>query len=474
MDTQKKIIRRGLPVFLMVLLLMAGTARAVTYNLTADVTTLTMPDGTPVPAWGFSVNGGPVQVPGEPLVVPVGDTNLTINLTNNLPEPVSLHILGQVLTNNAGPVFTDGLTGAALPDPERPAGNYTARVRSFTHETPSGGMDTYIWGAFKPGTFMLQSATNPAKQVQMGLYAAVYQDTAVGEAYPGVTYDEQLIIVYHEIDPAIQQAVSEDRYGANAAGPLPHITSSAFREPTYYLMNGMGHPNVGLDPINGATPLAAGQSVLIRFVNAGLVTHVPQLLNLGMTVVAEDGIAYTYPRDMVSFELSAAKTMDAIIVPSAEGKYALYDAVLNLTNAGASPGGMLAYVQVVEPSADPIPDIKANGSDDPITLAFGSNLTVTVALDAAGSAGVNADWWVLVDTYDYVTHRWYHYRSNAWLFGIDVSLQRPLADLSPFVVLNYNFLFRGTHIFYFGVDTNMNGVLDMGELYYDQVTVVIE
>ena len=286
------------------------------------------------------------------MVVPVGDTNLTINLTNNLSEPVSLHILGQVLTNNAGPVFTDGLTDTTLPGTERPTGNVTARIRSFSHETAGGGgVGTYVWGSFKPGTFMLQSATNPAKQVQMGLYAAVYQDTAAGEAYPGVTYDEQIIMVYHEIDPVIHQAVSEDRYGANAGGPPPHVTSSVFREPTYYLINGMGHPDPGLDPINGATPIAAGQTILLRFVNAGLLTHAPQLLNEYMTVVAEDGVPYMYPRDMVSFELSAAKTMDALVVPS-NGTYPIYDGVLNLSNAGVTPGGMLTYVQVGPPECE--------------------------------------------------------------------------------------------------------------------------
>ena len=62
MDTLKKIIRRGISAFLMVpflvaLLCMAGSASAVTYNLTADVTSLTMPDSTLVSAWGFGIYG---------------------------------------------------------------------------------------------------------------------------------------------------------------------------------------------------------------------------------------------------------------------------------------------------------------------------------------------------------------------------------------------------------------------------------
>ena len=40
----------------------------------------------------------------------------------------------------------------------------------------------------------------------------------------------------------------------------------------------------------------------------------------------------------------------------------------------------------------PVPDIKANGSDEPITPT--DNLSVTVALDPGSRSGENADWWV--------------------------------------------------------------------------------
>ena len=46
------------------------------------------------------------------------------------------------------------------------------------------GVGSYTWTNFKAGTYLLQSGTNPAKQVQMGLYAAVKKDHAPGEAYP--------------------------------------------------------------------------------------------------------------------------------------------------------------------------------------------------------------------------------------------------------------------------------------------------
>ena len=111
-------------------------------------------------------------------------------------------------------------------------------------------------------------------------------------------------------------------------------------------MNGMSYPSEGLLPINGKMILIQGDRLLIRFLNAGLDTHVPQLLGLYMTLWAEDGNRYRYSKEAYGFELATGKTVDAIVVSpmSPPWEYPLYDARLNLNNDGASPGGMLSYV----------------------------------------------------------------------------------------------------------------------------------
>lgn len=328
---------KGLLTALCLLVFMAGTAGAITYEITAGATDLTMPDGTVVPVWGYAITAsgpggtpadGVVKVPGDPLVVPAGDNQLEIILTNNLPEETSLHILGQTLSNNTGPVF--------------PVGDL--RVRSFSHETPTGGTGTYQWNDFKPGTWMLQSATNPARQVQMGLYAAVKKDTvADAEAYPGIPYDQELILVFHDIDPFLHAAIA-------GTVPEPYL-SSAYHQPRFYLINGKSYPDIP-DPVFTAN---IGQRLLIRFVNAGLVTHVPQILGMYMTTVAEDGIPYTYTAEQYGVEMPPAKTLDAILVPAkagpVAGKFPIYDGRLGLSNFGTYQGtppggGMLAYLAV--------------------------------------------------------------------------------------------------------------------------------
>ena len=119
-------------------------------------------------------------------------------------------------------------------------------------------------------------------------------------------------------------------------------------------------------------------------------------------------------------------------------------------------------------STDPVPDIKANGSDGPLTVSPGNALSVTVQLNAAGSTG-NADWWVLADT----PFGWYYDNlSSGWQPGQTVTYMGPLTNLTSYEVMNMT-LPTGSYTFYFGIDANMNGSIDMGAIYYDSVDVTV-
>jgi hypothetical protein len=118
----------------------------------------------------------------------------------------------------------------------------------------------------------------------------------------------------------------------------------------------------------------------------------------------------------------------------------------------------------------PIPDIKANGSDGPITISTSDTLSVTIELQAGDLSGEDCDWWVLA----YTPYGWYYWHlSTYWLCGIVVTYQGPLGDVAPYEVLNYAGLPAGYYIFYFGVDAIMNGIIDVEQLYYDSVIVTI-
>ena len=353
MFSQKIIRFQGFFLFICLLAIMEGKAFAAEYWVWVDAANMTMADGRKVPVWGFGLDRDndflttddhDVSVPGPTLRLVPGDNALIIHLKNNLNEAVSLNILGQRLTNNSGPVWTNFPDDTQTWSGARPAGNYTARVRSFSHETLPGEVGEYRWESFRPGTYLLQSGTNPAKQVQMGMYLPVVKDVGPGSAYSDVPYDEEVVVVFHEIDPTIHEAIAAGTYGAV---PNATIGSSVSREPKYFLMNGMSYPSEGLLHINGKVPVLQGKRLLLRFLNAGLETHVPQLMGSYMTLWAEDGNRYRYSKEAYGVELSAGKTVDAILVSprNPPWQYPLYDARLNLSNDGVYPGGMFSYIK---------------------------------------------------------------------------------------------------------------------------------
>ncbi|WP_156469473.1 hypothetical protein [Candidatus Desulfofervidus auxilii] len=120
----------------------------------------------------------------------------------------------------------------------------------------------------------------------------------------------------------------------------------------------------------------------------------------------------------------------------------------------------------------PIPDIKANGSDEPITLNQSDTLTITVSLNN-NDLTENADWWLAADT----PFGLYFYTFDGWTTDWVPAYQGPLFYLDSYEVLNIPVLGlpAGTYTFYFGVDTNMDGNVTWESVYYDTVVVnVIE
>ncbi len=119
----------------------------------------------------------------------------------------------------------------------------------------------------------------------------------------------------------------------------------------------------------------------------------------------------------------------------------------------------------------PIPGIKANGSDTPITITPSDNLSITIEFSSGDPTGDNANWWLVAAT----PFGWFHYEveSNSWAPDIKYSFQGPLFNLAEFNVLNTP-LPAGTYTIYFGVDTVVNGTLDLDQAHYDYITVNIE
>ena len=125
--------------------------------------------------------------------------------------------------------------------------------------------------------------------------------------------------------------------------------------------------------------------------------------------------------------------------------------------------------------ATPLPDIKANNSDGPLPLNTSEPLSITVSLAAGGSSGIDADWWIVADT----PFGWHYYLyPDGWYYASDFSLLLPayqgaLFDVGTVEILSTAGLPPGTYVFFFGVDTVMNGQIDFDHLYYDGVAVTV-
>jgi len=121
-------------------------------------------------------------------------------------------------------------------------------------------------------------------------------------------------------------------------------------------------------------------------------------------------------------------------------------------------------------SEKPVPDIKINGSDGPITLNQSDTLTLTVALDNNGQTD-NADWWLAADT----PFGLFFFTFDGWTDALMPGYQGPLSYLDSFEVLNMpvSGLPAGIYTLYFGVDTVMDGDVTWDSVYYDTVVVNI-
>ncbi len=130
----------------------------------------------------------------------------------------------------------------------------------------------------------------------------------------------------------------------------------------------------------------------------------------------------------------------------------------------------------------PKPDIKANSSDGPVTPT--GNLSVTVALNPESRSGDNADWWVAANVSGTSTiDGWYYFDLSTFgfvpvgdsAFNLFVTLQNGLFNLPTSEILNIlvSVLPSGTYTFYIAVDMNMDGLLDLDELFFDSVVVNI-
>lgn len=273
-----------------------------TFDLQAAAGYMQTPDGNSVYMWSYAPNPGSFQLPGPVLCVTEGDT-VTINLTNNLPEPTSIIFPGQT-----GVSTTGGSTGLLTAE----AG-------------PGGGTVSYSFIAGQPGTYLYESGTEQHKQVHMGLYGAIVVRPLLGDNYayndPSTAFDREFMILIHEVDPELHLAVERGR---------PYDITT--RHDRYWTINGRSMPDTLNDnfvpwmpaqPYGGLVQVEAsypgqpgtGTRALVRYLNAGSVNHPFHPHGNTMQVLGKDGRDLGDARfENFTTTLGAGQTLDLLFV----------------------------------------------------------------------------------------------------------------------------------------------------------------
>jgi FtsP/CotA-like multicopper oxidase with cupredoxin domain len=333
-------------------------------DLFAKAGTVTLPGAGPVAIWGYSATAaGPATSPGPVLVVNQGD-RVTLRLTNQLPARTSVGVSGQTV-----PPDVAGVGAGATKD--------------------------FVFVASEPGTFLYQAGLVPGTQYQvpMGLHGALVVRPAGTplQAYgdPATAFDDEAVVVLGELDPALNGAADPATFDLRAFAPR------------YWLLN--GHPY----PDTAEIPTLAGHRVLLRYANAGLEAHAMSLLGVAQASLAVDGGRTPRPFSVVSQELAAGQTADALVTvpPGAQPgtRYPLYEGALALHNASEPGfGGMLTFLVAGTGAPGPRIGPITTGvavAPSPTTGAAGVTVTATVSgapstvvaaelfLDAAGTDG---------------------------------------------------------------------------------------
>lgn len=322
-----------------------------TCDLWATTGTLALPGSVTVNIWGYAADSlSPAGLPGPMLIANAGET-LVVNLHNNLGETTSLSIPGLFGTSD-----TVGVT--------------------------SGNTKTYTYSGLQAGTYIYQAGPtyNGERQVAMGMYGVLIVRPAGAplEAYgPASAFNDEAVLVMSEIDPNLS---------AN-----PSTFDMREYTPRYFLFNGKAYPNT--DNID----TTAGNTILLRLVNAGIKSRSLGMLGLRYSVISMDGKVFSKPHFAYAETLGAGQTADVLVnIPvsaPADQMYAVFDSSLRLVNNSTRFGGMLTFIHVTGTpgSGDTTGPVSSGLSLSPNPSNGSSLVTFNATVDDSSTGGSVVD-----------------------------------------------------------------------------------
>ncbi|USL44384.1 multicopper oxidase family protein [Priestia megaterium] len=269
------------------------------FTLTAKEATHDFGNGTKLPVWTYDGS-----VPGSQIRVKQGD-KVKINLKNELSEPVTIHWHGLPVPNSQ-----DGIPGVTM--------NAVQPGKTFIYE----------FTASVPGTYWYHSHQDSVNQIDKGLYG-----TLIVEGKNEEKVDKDYTLVLDEWISSGESSMEGMDHGS--------MTSEENKNDTDNSTESMDGMNMNMDmeddmsmydlyTINGKSAnnmetlkVTEGDTVKIRLVNAGYISHKIHLHGYEFKIVSTDGQPINNP--------AIIKDQTVTVAPGER-----YDLVFKANNPGTS------------------------------------------------------------------------------------------------------------------------------------------
>jgi len=274
------------------------------FSLRAREGVISTVDGTSLYARGFSDATGAMRVPGPALWAREGEW-VTMTLLNDASQEHGLVI--------------DGVA-AALP-------------------APPGGATSVAFSAPHAGTYIYYDPAESPLDRALGMYGALI---ITPSAAPDRVWTEGPSFARQHL-----QVLSELDEGWNTASGLGAPVDTGAYRPNYFFLNGRGFPDSDVDPdahIRGSV----GETILIRWANAGLVPHSLHTHGYHFRIAQQDGRPEPAFREKDNVPIYPGRTMDVLVTFDQPGLFPIHDHILMAnTGNGVYPRGIMGMFEVV-------------------------------------------------------------------------------------------------------------------------------
>lgn len=185
----------------------------------------------------------------------------------------------------------------------------------------TGGTYTYQWRPAYAGTYFYHCHVNTPLHAEMGMYGALIVDPPVNPNDPpgtrrafanGPIYDVEAIWACDEIDPVWHTL---PWYAGTCGGDVGLNNLN----PKYFIITGVDGASSALTAM--AANMKLGQTLLVRYINAGFMPQKIDFGGLTASVVASDGRPLPTAWNTTSIESCSAERYDCIFKPTSTGSW---------------------------------------------------------------------------------------------------------------------------------------------------------